>query len=65
MLIKRLVDAPGELDCPLEAEIVDDHPVRGSRVHRDCVLELFSKRYPIDLVLIPLCENKVIVGMDR
>ena len=25
---------------------------------------MFSEQYPIDLVLIPLCGNKVIMGMD-
>ena len=27
-------------------------------------LDLFSELFLIDLVLIPLCESKVIVGMD-
>lgn len=45
-------------------KIVDDPSVRVSRVHRGCVLELFSESYPIDLVPIPLSQSKVIVGMD-
>ncbi|XP_052627177.1 uncharacterized protein LOC128133697 [Lactuca sativa] len=34
-----------------------------ARVHRDCVLEMFSEQYPIDLVPIPLCGNMVIMGI--
>ena len=62
-LNKRFVDAPVELKYPLEVEIADNRLVRVSRVHRGCVLELFSEHYPIDLVPIPLRESKVIVGM--
>ena len=63
-LNKRFDDAPGELDYPLEVEIVDDRHVQVLRVHRGCVLELFSDQYPIDLILIPLWGSKVIVRMD-
>ena len=61
---KRFVDAPGELDCRLEVDTADDCPVRVSRVHQGCVLELFSERNPINLVVIPLDESKVILEMD-
>lgn len=63
-LNERFDDTPGELDFPLEVDIVDDHPVRVSRVHRDCILEVFSERCSIDLVPILLRETKVIVGID-
>ena len=46
--------APGNLDYPLEVEIVDDCLVSASRVHRVCVLNMLSERYSIDLVPIPL-----------
>ena len=63
-LRKRFSDAPGGLDNLLEVDIFDGRPIQVSRVHRGCVLELFSDRYPIDLVYIPLCESNVTVGMD-
>lgn len=40
-LNKRFNDAPGELDYPLEVEIVDDLSVSLSRVHRGCTPDLF------------------------
>lgn len=43
---------PRILMCPLEVEIMDDHSVSVSRVHRGCVLNMFSERYSINLVLI-------------
>ena len=64
VLSKRFANAPWELDCPLEVEISDDRSMRLSKVHRSCVMELFSEQYLIDLVPIPLRESKVIVGMD-
>ena len=63
-LIKWFGKVPEELDCPLEANIVDDRLVRVSRIHQGCTLELFSERFSIDLVPNPLLESKVIVGMD-
>ncbi|KAL7602564.1 hypothetical protein Lser_V15G25340 [Lactuca serriola] len=64
VLNNKFSNAPGEPEYPLEVEIADDRPLRVSRVYRGCLLELFSERYSTDLVPIPLCENKVIVGMD-
>lgn len=54
-LSKRFIDAPGDLDYPLDVEITGNRPVtvRVSMVHRGCILEIFGVRYPIDLVLIP------------
>ena len=63
-LSKKFSDAPGTLDYPLEVEIADDRTVSASRVHHGCVLNLFSERYSIDLVPIPLRGSKVIIGMD-
>ena len=60
----RFDDAPYELDYPLEGEIADDCPVKVSRVHRRCILDLFREIYLINLVPIPLRERKVIVLMD-
>ena len=37
-LSNRFIGAPGELDCPLDVEIVDDRFVRVARVHRWCIL---------------------------
>ena len=45
-------------------ETTYDRMVRVTRVHQDCTLQLFSERHLVDLVPIPLCGNKVIVGMD-
>ena len=53
-LRKKLCDAPRTLDFPLEVEIVDDRTVSSQRVHHVCILNLFSERYSIYLVLIPL-----------
>lgn len=63
-LSKKLNDVAGDLDHLLEVEIVDDHSVSDSRVHRGCVFKILSERYLIDLVLISLRGSKVIVGMD-
>ena len=63
-LSKMFVGAPGELNCPLEVEIRDDRSVRASRVRRDCVLDMFTERYSVDLVPIPLHKKNFIVGMD-
>ena len=63
-LSKKFTESSGTLDCPLDVEIADDRSVRASSVFRDCVLRLFEKRYLVDLVPIPLCGNKVIIGMD-
>ena len=35
-----------------------------SRVHRGCIMNLFSERYSIDLVPIPMRGSKVIIRMD-
>ncbi|KAL7585243.1 hypothetical protein Lser_V15G45405 [Lactuca serriola] len=61
---KRFGYAPRELDYPLNVEISDDFFIQVSRVHRGFVLELFSKRYPIYLVPIPLYKIKVEVGTE-
>ena len=53
-LNKKFCDARGTLDFPLEVRIADDRTVSDFRVHRGCVLNLFSERYPIDLVSIAL-----------
>ena len=58
-LNKRFPESLGMLDCPLEVEIADDRSVQASDVFRDCVLRLFKENYLVDLVLIPLCRNKV------
>ena len=63
-LSKRFSESSGMLLCPLEVEIVDNRSVRASKVFRDCVLGLYEERYLVDLVPIPLCGNKVIIGMD-
>ena len=63
-LSKKFAGAPGELDFPLDVEIADDRSVWVSRVHCGCVLQMFSEQYPIDLVPIPLCGKKVIIGME-
>ena len=43
---------------------MDHHTMSASRVHRGCVLNLFSERYSIDLVSIPLQGSKVIIEME-
>lgn len=37
-LNNKFDDAPGELECPLEVMIVDDHPMRVSRVNQYVLL---------------------------
>ena len=63
-LSKKFCDDPRTLNFPLEVEIADDRTVSASRVHRGCVLSLFSKRSSIDLVPIHLRGSKVIIEMD-
>lgn len=63
-LSKIFSDTLGKLDNTLEVYIAYDHPVWVPRVHQGFILELFSERYPIDLVHFPLHESSVIVGMD-
>lgn len=53
-LSKKFNDAPMILDYPLDLEIADDRSVSALRVHPGCVLNMFSERYSIHLVLIPL-----------
>ena len=43
---------------------MDDRTVSATRVYRDCVLNVLGERFRVDLVPIPLCGLKVIVGMD-
>ena len=64
MLRKKFCDAPGTLDFPLEVEITDHRTMSASRVHRGCVLNLFSERYFIDLVSIPLRGSEVFIEID-
>lgn len=52
-LKNKFYDPRKILDFPLEVEITYERPVRASRVHHGYVMNLFSKRYFIDLVLIP------------
>ena len=49
---------------PVDVKIVNDRSVSVARVHRGCTLQLFSEKYPVDLVPIPLRRNEVIMGMD-
>ena len=63
-LSKRFLIDSGELDCPLDVEIVDDKIVRVVRAYRGCTLRLFDEQLSVDLVPIPLRGNKVIVSMD-
>lgn len=53
-LIKKFSNALGTMEYPLEMEVVDDSSGIASRFHQGCVLNTFSERYSIDLVLIPL-----------
>lgn len=39
-LSKSFGDAPTMLDYPLDTEIIDDRPVRVSRLHRDNTVKL-------------------------
>ena len=45
-------------------DIAIDRLFSASRVHRGCVLNIFSDGYLIDLVPIPLQRLKVVVGID-
>ena len=63
-LSKKFFDAFETFVSSLEVEIVDDRTMSASRVFRGCVLNMFNKRFSIDLVLIPLRGSKVIIMMD-
>ena len=54
----------GELQCPLRVSIVNEHAIYVSSVYQGCVLEIFGVSYLIDLILIPMGDVCVIVGMD-
>ena len=53
-LNKKFRDALGTLDSLIEVEIADDRTMNALRVFHGCVLNMFSERFPIDLVSIPL-----------
>ena len=61
---KKFCNDLGTLDSPLEIKIVDDCTVNASRIFYGYVINLFSERFSIDLVLIPLIGSKVIIEMD-
>lgn len=61
---KIFVIALGVIDHPLVVEIVYDHTANASSVYRDCVLEIFSVKFPIKLIHILQRETRVSVGMD-
>ena len=54
----------GELECSLRVSIANEHGVSASSVYRGCELEICRVSFPIDLILIPMGEVCVIVGMD-
>lgn len=54
----------GELECPLRVFIANKHGVSASSVYRGCELEIFGVPFPIDLILIPMGDVRVIVGKD-
>ncbi|CAH1431740.1 unnamed protein product [Lactuca virosa] len=54
----------GELECPLRVSIANEHRVSASSVYRGCELEIFGVSFPIYLILIPMGEVCVIVGID-
>lgn len=64
VLSKKFSNALGTLDYLLEVDIADDLSVSDLRFRRGCVLNMFSKRYSIDLVWIPMRGSKVIVVME-
>lgn len=49
-LNKKFSDASGILEYPLEVKIVDDRSVTASSVHHGCVLNVYNKKYSIDLL---------------
>ena len=63
-LSKKFRDALGTLDSPLKVEIMDDRTVSVTRVFWGNVLNLFDKRFHIDIISIPLRWLKVIIKMD-
>lgn len=54
----------GELECSLRVSIANENGVSASSVFWDCTLEIFEVSYPIDLVLIPMGDVSLIVGLD-
>lgn len=53
----------GALDCPFEVAITNDRTVLAWRIYRNCVLDIFGVRFPIDLIHILMGDVCVIVGI--
>ena len=54
----------GELECPLQLSIANEHGVSSTLVYLGCILETFGVSFPIDLIPIPMGDVCMIVGMD-
>ena len=54
----------GELECPLQVSVTNEHGIFASSVYQGSVLEIFGVSFPIDLILIPMGDICVTVGMD-
>ena len=55
---------PRLLDCPLDVEIAADRSVMATQVIPACDFSVGGVTFPIDLVLLPLKEICVAIGMD-
>ena len=53
----------GEIECPLRVSISNEHMIYASSVHQGCMLVIFGVSFLIDLILIPMGDVCVIVGM--
>ena len=54
----------GDLECPLQVSIANEHGDSDSSIYQGCILEIFRVSFPIDLILIPMGDVSVIVAMD-
>ena len=45
-------------------DIFDNRLVSAYRVFRGCIIDIYGKRFPIDLIMMVMGELNLIVGMD-
>ncbi|KAJ9537987.1 hypothetical protein OSB04_030720 [Centaurea solstitialis] len=61
---KNFMHVKGRLDSPLEVEIAAKKYQLCKHVYRNNVIEIFGVKFKIDLILIPMREINVVVGVD-
>ena len=48
----------------MRVSTANEHGVSASLVDQGCILEIFEVSFPIDVILIPMGDVCVIMGMD-